>query len=615
MGCLVQQRIKREKLRFSNHHTHLYEDDNAFPMGSWVVWWYGRLQKNAAAQTVPLVLVTLQQIDGDVLTGHFKVCKIAVSRLAFYPCGLILEDRRPVAKISYETLWFDVEYGYGGWNFFQASSLGLCASTSQYPLPSDCAGDWSLAFNQRKGRVLVNCVDFLVRGYAHRSEIPRILTTYRWGPAKSRLFAKSTPDHEKGLPDRLIVYPHPRMVDADETLLAYLANDPHSIRAASSIFSDADTQSYRNGIPHTPQVKPWFKGKTRIECRGFWTNKGEDFLCVEMRDFKPPEGKLVESFRPRPAQREGAPDDRIRRPELQRKLTENDIDVSATDVHEPRSEFPVYDIPVETRSSANDPNKIRRYIDDPYHRSRVVPLDKAPPDKHSTGDNAGQSDPDTGKITVTACVGEAEFGGALLEMWKSFTRLKAAGQLQNVYWYKPHNVFVTGPPEYIEFSEQIFTGQQDPEGKLTKWLNHRQDRRRAMMAFYLQAKDKNYLVIEPERTRYQSKDGTQKETTSSGLICEVSGPRELKLVHSFIDHELPKHAGVFGNLFKKTAWPLEGKFAVYRHRLHSDEEAWLDQAAANALKRMGVKIKLPKKPEQVDPLTRPRAEPTIVQPA
>ncbi|MNJ63238.1 hypothetical protein D3C77_591240 [compost metagenome] len=86
-------------------------------------------------------------------------------------------------------------------------------------------------------------------------------------------------------------------------------------------------------------------------------------------------------------------------------------------------------------------------------------------------------------------------------------------------------------------------------------------------------------------------------------------------MHSFIDHELPKHAGVFGNLFKKTAWPLEGKFAVYRHRLHSDEEAWLDQAAANALKRMGVKIKLPKKPEQVDPLTRPRAEPTIVQPA
>jgi len=612
MGVLVQQRIKREKIHISSRRTRLYEDDNALPTGNWVVWWYGRQQKNAAAETVPLVLVTLQEIDGDLLTERFEDCKIAVSRLAFYPRGLILEDRRPVAKITYETLWFDVEFGYSGWNFSQASSLGFCSPNSEYPLPSDCRGDWSLAFKQPKGTLLVNCLDYLVRGYAHRSEIPRILTTYDWGPATRRLLDKPTPNHEQRLPDRLIVYPHPRMVEADETLLAYLANDPHSIKAARSIFADADTGSYRSGVPHTPQVMPWFKGKTRLQCRGFWINKGNDFVCIEVRDFDPPKGKMIDCRVSRPVKQEGAPGDRIRRPEIQRKLTDDEMDVSVTDLHEPRSQYPMYDIPVETRSAGTDPNKIRTYIDNPYHRSRTVAHDDSPPVKHSTGDNVGQGDTDTGKITATAGVGEAEFGGALLEMWKSFTRLKAAGQLENLYWYKPHNLFDTGPPQYIEFSDQIFTALQDPQGKLSKWLHHREDRRRGVMVFLLQAQGKNYLVIEAERYRIKSKDGTHKERSSSGLICEVRGARDVKTVHNFIDRELPKHAGVFSNLFKLTAWPLERPYAVYRHRLHSDDEGWLDLAAANALKRMGVKVQLPKKPEEADTDTTPTAEQTVV---
>lgn len=85
-------RIKREKVLAPSARVNLYEYDSNLPMGSWVVWWYGRLIKNFADNTVPLVIVTLQRVDGDLLTEEFETCQIAISRLRFYPQGLILED-------------------------------------------------------------------------------------------------------------------------------------------------------------------------------------------------------------------------------------------------------------------------------------------------------------------------------------------------------------------------------------------------------------------------------------------------------------------------------------------------------------------------------------------
>ncbi|TKJ72400.1 hypothetical protein PspCFBP13508_08710 [Pseudomonas sp. CFBP13508] len=65
-----------------------------------MVWWYGRLIKNFADKTGPLVMVTLRRVHGDLLTEELQACQIAISRLRFYSQGLILEDRLPVAKIA-----------------------------------------------------------------------------------------------------------------------------------------------------------------------------------------------------------------------------------------------------------------------------------------------------------------------------------------------------------------------------------------------------------------------------------------------------------------------------------------------------------------------------------
>lgn len=587
-GFSLLQRITRTRINPPSTRRNVWENENALPLGTWVVWWYGRLVKNAAAETVPLVEVTLQKLDGDLLTGEFETIRIAVSRLLFYPRGLILEDRRPVERIAFESHWFDVEFGYSGWSFFRASELGFCSPNSEFRLPESCNGDWSLAFMQTKGTVLLNCMDYLVRGYAHRAEIPRILTTYRWEPAKNRLLARSTPADEQGFSDRLVVYPHPDMVKADETFLAYLANDSHTIKAAQSIFSDADTPAYKNGQPHTLQVMPWFKGKTRLQCRGIWINKGHDFLCLELLAFDAPQGKWIDCRLSRPTQTEGAPDDRLRSTTTQRKLTEDEMDFCMTDLHQPRSPYPRYDITAGELSAGLDAKKIRTYIAAPYDRTIMVPSDQSPPDKLSTGDTMGHGDSGTAKATVTASAVEAEFAGALQEMWKSFLRLRAAGLLKHVRWYAPHQAIGSRPPELIPFSERSYDEQEDPKGKLKKWLYLHDSQCRGMMIFVLWTSEQMYLVIETERRRWTSRDGDLKEESCSGLICQVENTEDIRKVHRFLDNGLPSHKGVFANLVKKSIWPLDGPYAIYPHRAQKDSNAWLDAAAVNALRRMGI---------------------------
>jgi len=593
MGISPLQWISRERINPPSTRRNVWENDSALPMGTWVVWWYGRLVKNTAAETVPLVEVALQKLDGDRLTSEYGTIKIAVSRLLFYPRGLILEDRRPVARAAVESHWFDVEFGYSGWNFFRASDLGFCSSNSEFRLPESCSGDWSLAFKQAKGTVLLNCVDYLVRGYAHRSEIPRILTTYSWGPAKRRLLAKSTPAEEQGLSDRLIVYPHPDMVSADETFLAYLANDSHTIKAAQSIFADADTQAFRSGQPHTLQVMPWFKGRTRLQCRGIWLNKGQDFLCLELLAFDAPQGKLIDCRISRRTKTEAAVDDWVRSKEFQRKLTEDDMDFCMTDFHQPRSPYPRYDLEAGDLSAGVDANKIRSYVDAPYDRTITMPNDRPAPDKVSTGDKLGSGDSDTAKATVTASAVEAEFSGALQEMWKSFLRLRAAGLLQNVRWYAPLQAIASRPPEYIPFSERNYDEPEDPQGKLRKWLYLHDTKCRGMMIFLLWTSRQMYMVVETERRRWVSKDGDLKEESCSGLICLVENKEDVQKVHQFIDRGLPRHKGIFAKLVKESKWPLDGPYAIFPHRTQNDKDAWLDAAALNALRRMGVVVSTP----------------------
>ncbi|AXJ07671.1 hypothetical protein CFN16_27105 [Pseudomonas fluorescens] len=585
-------RIKREKVFPPSARANLYEYDPNLPMGSWVVWWYGRLIKNFADNTVPLVMVTLQRLDGDSLTEEFYPCKIAISRLRFYPQGLILEDRLPVAKIALETLWFKVGFGYKDWNFRTAKELRRCSAKHDLSLPDECANDWSLEFKQPEGALTLNCVDYLVRGYSIRSEIPRILTTYEWNEVRRRLLKHETPKHEKNLSDRLVVYPHPDMVEEDEVFLALLANeDRRTRRAAESIFSQNDTPSFKAGNPHTLQVLPWFDGPTELKCRGLWINGGNDFVCMELRGYIGPAGKRIDNRGYRPSKKTKHVEDRRGGPPIRRFLTDADLDIGMTDTYQPRSPYPREDVIHDDFQIVSTREKTRTLLDSPDEETQARSVDESPPSKYSTGDSLGEKDDDTGKFTMTAEPVDADYNGALAEMWKSFTRLHAAGQIDEVRWYLNKKFYEKGPPRLFELSDRQYTEKDDPERKLEKWLNLHSRRRRGVMFIVIKVNSKYYLVVETERRHWVNKDGEQQEESSRGLICAVSGAREIKSVCEFIDAELPQHAGVFKNL----AWTLDNRFALYSHRPSEDKSTWLDGAAINALRQIGVTLRKPVK--------------------
>ena len=102
-----------------------------------------------------------------------------------------------------------------------------------------------------------------------------------------------------------------------------------------------------------------------------------------------------------------------------------------------------------------------------------------------------------------------------------------------------------------------------------------------------------YMVVETERRRWVSKDGDLKEESCSGLICLVENKEDVQKVHQFIDRGLPRHKGIFAKLVKESKWPLDGPYAIFPHRTQNDKDAWLDAAALNALRRMGVVVSTP----------------------
>ena len=139
-------------------------------------------------------------------------------------------------------------------------------------------------------KLILNCVEFLVRGYSRRSEIPRILATYEWSEVESRLFAQQTPDNEKiskwktptGT-EKWIVYPHSDMVKDDDVLLAHIANDEtYAANAAKSIFSQLDPTRFRNGEELPITAAPWFNSETKLKCRGFWSEDKRTSIALSL---------------------------------------------------------------------------------------------------------------------------------------------------------------------------------------------------------------------------------------------------------------------------------------------------------------------------------------------
>ncbi|WDH59115.1 hypothetical protein [Pseudomonas chlororaphis] len=562
------------------------------PPGEWVVWWYSTVVKNNEDNTVPLVNVVFRGVDGDVLMEETETRRIALSRLRLYRIGVILKEGYPVARMALSTEYFDVDFSYG-WKLNRASRHKLCASTSPHALPEHCNDDWLLRFNQPDRKILIlNCIDFLVSGYSMGSEIPRILTTYEWPEVLKRLLAQPTPPTEKNLHDRLVVYPHKKMLLKDQTFLALLANEnQYTTQAAKTLFSQINPKSFKLGQPHSLMVRPWFLGQTRLKCRGFWTPDKMQFLCTALVGFEEPSGLNIDNRGFVGKQNDNATEDKEIPSDAGRRLAENDLDIIMTDEHQPSSSYVHENIEAEEFEFVITRESTRTLMETPFDRRTVLPMEEVSPEQYGTGDNQGQGDATTGKMTANAQVVDIDVHGTLVEMWDAFVRMTEVGEIDELSWYVPDKDHTQGPPKCLAFSNRSDLGsrwkhksaeaQAEEREKQEKWITLKENVRRGMMYLLITVENDLFLVAEVQRHRWIGRDKKPKEQSFCGLICHIHDQNRQKIqqICSHIDCELPEHNGVFKNM----SWPFDYQSYIFSHHSSTDPKSLLDKAAANAL--------------------------------
>ncbi|RUF61056.1 hypothetical protein [Pseudomonas aeruginosa] len=538
--------------------------------------------------SVPLVYVFFRRLNGNQLTNDFVRRRIALSRLCFYQPGYILADNAIAGRVATEAKWFDVNFRIAGnnWKLKQASELKLCHSDSPFPLPKYCEKDWLIEFDIAGGKLLLNCVEFLVRAYSRRSEIPRILTTYHWGEAKSRLLAQDTPESElipRGKAftgdEKWIVYPHKNMVKDDDIFLAHIANDKtYAVQAASQIFAQLDTDDFKSSKALPIQVRPWFNSETQLKCRGFWFDNGKSFYCTELIGLQEPAGIPVEARRDSVSSTP-TPADIIERERLH-LLRKDPITLALTDVKQPRSDYSREEVE-DSNFEVKHTRKVERVkVPKLTSRQRTIHDTGLEIENFSTGDPGGQRNATTGKVVLAT----REFGvnseGILYEMWKSFERLKVAQKIQNLWWFTPPDKRCSESAfQCIQFTEDL------SNIKRSKWLRLKRGGTRGLLLMIIRAGKKFYLVVEIERDNWIDKNGDFKEDSYSGLICEVANSEEVAMIFTQLDVALPSEKGIFKNI--KIKFPA--KNATFEHRQTGNPNGWFDATAALALRKMGLK--------------------------
>jgi len=569
------------RIPYHPSHGRHHEVDKKLPDGEWVVWWYSTVKYNREG-VVPLVRILLRRLDGNTLTDEFHEVLLGLTRLGLYRQGVILVDGRIEAKIASEERYFDVSFKTGSWSYSLASKMKLSAPDSAYKLPSSCDPEFLLSLKQPKGLLLLNCLDYFVRGYSTRSELHRILTTFDGACRMSRLFDlefDNERDKTSDSPDEWVICPTAAMVKDDAKLLAqYFYKDHRTTLAVNLLFSQFGS-SFRAGTPQPFQAMPWFSGTSKLRCRGFPINGGRDFLCIELIGSSLPETKKKVKFvRPKLEQRDPAIRDRFI-PESNPRIGADTPDALAmTDTGRPASNFPSEEIEADEYEVIGENKVETEYVTRPYGRNKAIPNEAPPPSMLATGESLGLGDEEIGKLTIHSRSVSTEADGALMSIWKVFEYLHETQQLSLEWFVPPDHCDTAGPPRCTLFSER--TAEQ---AKHNGWLNMSGGARRGMLLLHIKAQGKSFLVVELQRK--PPKEASSAGESFCGLICEVKDVKHMAEVFDALDHALPAQRGVFKNI--PSALPK--KHYVFPHRA-AGKLSWPQASVALALKSMEIDV-------------------------
>ncbi|MFU4211009.1 hypothetical protein [Pseudomonas aeruginosa] len=565
--------------------SRLQEVDLKLPEGNWIIWWYGRLKRNMRDASVPLVQVLFRKLEDGCVTDC-TVREIALPRLVLYRIGTVFSDGIPVARRTGEDAWLDVSFDRSARQF--ALPRNLAFSSSEYELLATNGDDWLLEFSLLNGgKLYVNCIEYLIRGYSTNAEVARVLTTYPWDEVRRRFFASNS--WEDG---RWVVYPHSQMVKADEIFLAHAHNDFTARDACRWLYAQLDHNSFRDGDPYPLQVHPWFKGPTKLKCRGIPLSNGQDFLCTELLGFCLPAGtpfEVIDLY----AEKGDASHDEVTAPVPKSRGADHDLSaIPMTDSSQPDVGSRATNIEHEVLEVIFPEREVTHTRQaKPYSEKTRFPGGEKDPKQFSTGEGHGLGDEDTGTLRLRSRLADAhdDADGVLAGMWGALEQLKNGGHIDTLQWYTQN-----GAGDELPFS------LTELPGKETHWLGMDSGRKRGLLALLISVGKRQFMLFEIERKVVEKplQNGLTvlDEENFSGLICEVVNAIELSELLTIIASQIVRDSG---NFKAEKNYPLPYK--VFRHKDSSSNTVPYESTAIHALNSMRLNIpKLRKRDREVD---------------
>ena len=405
------------------------------PEGHWVVWWYGATQKNPRAQSLPTVVLWFRELLADGTFGTvFERVDVGINLLGLAQVGTIWSAGESDSQLAYSApVTFDVDLSPGHWHLTSQSEHQQETRLDLIPLAdyrlkySSADRSKILVFRLKDGHeLLVPALEFFSRCYGRSGEVNRVLATYAWNEAKSRLCERVTADVPPG---HWGVKLAEGIRNDDAVFLAHVEHDLYAERAAKRIYAtlqvDYNKRPNGKGLAF-PEIEPWFKGPAKLRVQGIPLDGGRRFLALRIIGGSEPNGPPVFSRREHPGKAENqapgdAPEGGWRGPDLSPQPPGPLPKITSADEPDRNSET------VDIKTPAFEVIGVRRDV--AHLRSEDAKTRPGPPkpaekaDRYSSGERHGSSR-GTGLASIhTQTVLASE--GAQRDVWAALQLLHA----------------------------------------------------------------------------------------------------------------------------------------------------------------------------------------------
>ncbi|WP_143155780.1 MULTISPECIES: hypothetical protein [Burkholderia] len=500
-----------------------------------MVIWYGALDAQLDGKT-RRVQVAFQRVDGEPEGPFFR--DVAFSHLDALQLGSVWQRRRRIGEANLILLQpTAADFSAGGWRIMSAKSEAdngrPAPLNGKYPVfHEDEREERSklLELSLLDGRkLIVPCMEFLLRGYGESALIPRALTSMNWEDALGMFLTNTTP--EKNSDGAWMVRLADRMQLGDIGFLGHIQHVGYSRAAAQSIVQQCTQQATKRKWIHL-EVAPWFSGPVHVSAEGIWVRKGT-FLALrfELNGHPEADGPEIEVVK-------------SRKEEVTRSEWENSDNVA-------REGSPVYTLSPESKMAvrsfdnfdnaglappeANGGPK-RKIILGPRRKHTVTYENRPdviiPPTLSGTPDV--RLDPSNIE-DIAEAHRMVVAHGTLLEMWKELRRLQLEHRetFHSLEWLHVKRGFVNDePPELVGL--QPFSDTEPAEPKARKFVTRdiKTEEPRGVLVLRFRVTDpgakgwREFYLLEIERRYEQVKvDGIvirKEEDGCQGLVATLA---------------------------------------------------------------------------------------------